>query len=259
MRAAVLALLLANVLFFGWAEWIDVPASVPDSIAGLPRLKLAREAAPAPHSGATDRDAALETPAPPPPQCVSIGPFDDAIAANKAAAMLRAKNFAPEQRIAQAAALRRFWVYLGDVKSGAQLARILERLERKGVDNAEAMPAEQGVRRISLGLFSNRARAQLRAGALRAMGFAPKVTERTLPGTVFWLDVVLESGASALPPQGLEPMTGDSQIGVRACPAAAEPGSTAPVPAAPSGPPSTPPGRPPPRSSDPATAGPPVP
>jgi hypothetical protein len=217
VRVAVFALLLANLLFLGWAEWIDVPAREPNPTANLPRLALASErpdarsaAAPAPTGDA---------PAAPAPQCVSVGPFDDPASAEKAADILRAKRFAPRQRTAQASAVRRYWVYLGGLKRPGQVTGILKSLERKGIDNAEAMPVEQGVRRVSLGLFSDRARAELRAGALRALGFAPKVTTRDLPGTVYWLDLRVAGGATAVPLEGLGPLTGDSQIAVAACPA----------------------------------------
>ena len=227
MRLAVLALLLANLLFLGWAEWIDVPAPEPNPIANLPRLTLASER-PNPRSAAAAPGASADAAVAPAPQCVSVGPFDDPASAEKAADILRAKRFAPRQRAAQSAAVRRYWVYLGGFKRPGHVTRILKSLERKGIDNAEAMPVEQGVRRVSLGLFSDRARAELRAGALRAMGFAPKVTTRDLPGTVYWLDLVVTGGATAVPLEGLGTLTGDAQISVAACPV---PASVGPGPA----------------------------
>ncbi len=246
MRVAVFALLLANLLFLGWAEWIDVPAPEPNPTANLPRLTLASER-PDPGSAAAPAPAAGGAPAAPAPQCVSVGPFDDPASAEKAADILRARSFAPRQRTAQAAAVRRYWVYLGGLKRPGQVTAILKSLERKGIDNAEAMPVEQGVRRVSLGVFSDRARAELRAGALRAMGFAPKVTTRDLPGTVYWLDLRVVGGTTAVPLEGLGPLTGDSQIAVAACPATVSVGPVgagdAPPAAAPAAAGQTPPPR----------------
>jgi hypothetical protein len=241
VRVAVFALLLANLLFLGWAEWIDVPAPEPNPSANLPRLTLASERRD-PRAAAAPPAAATSTPAAAAPQCVSVGPFDDPASAEKAADMLRARSFAPRQRTVQAAAVRRYWVYLGGLKRPGQVTAILKSLERKGIDNAEAMPLEQGVRRVSLGLFSDRARAELRAGALRALGFAPKVTTRDLPATVYWLDLTVPGGATAVPLEGLGPLTGDSQIAAAACPAAvsAGPAGAPPPAAAPSSPVSAP-------------------
>jgi hypothetical protein len=236
VRVAFFALLLLNLLFFGWAEWIDEPAPTPNPIAGLPRLELASEMPKAQLSASAGSTLALGASAAEAPKCVSIGPFEDVAGARKAVKMLRARRLAPQQRTVQAV-VRRYWVYLGGFKRQDQVTRTLQRLELKGVDNAEAMPEEQGVRRISLGVFSSRARAQLRAGALRSMGFAPKVKSRDLPGTIYWLDITVNGGAAAVPLQGLEPVTGDSQIAVRACPAS---GSSADPSAPGSAPSSTP-------------------
>ncbi|HEU5442719.1 MAG TPA: hypothetical protein VFU61_02775, partial [Steroidobacteraceae bacterium] len=182
MRVLFFALLLANLLYMGWAEWIDVPAPPPpSSIAGLPRLTLAEEL-PAEKRAALARKMAL---AAAPPQCVSVGPFDDAAIAAQAAALLKTKSFAPQQRAAESAAIRRFWVYLDGFASDAAVTRVLHKLERAGIDDAEAMPPEAGGRRISLGLFTDHDRAERRARQVRATGLKPAITERMLPGTVY--------------------------------------------------------------------------
>ena len=90
--------------------------------------------------------------------------------ASQAAKLLQAKSFAPQQRAAQAPAIRRVWVYLDGLKSDIAVTRVLHRLERGGIDDAEAMPPEANGRQISLGLFSDRKRADHRAQAVRVMG-----------------------------------------------------------------------------------------
>ena len=64
-----------------------------------------------------------------PPQCVSVGPFDDPAIAGKAATVLLGKGFAPQQRVAESASLRRFWVYLDGFRSDTTETRVLHRLE----------------------------------------------------------------------------------------------------------------------------------
>lgn len=234
VRPLVLALVLANLVFFGWAEWVDVPPPPPrSSIAGLPRLTLVSELPPAKRA-AVARKMSIETP----PLCVAVGPFDDPAIAGKAAALLQAKSFAPQQRTAPAPAIRRFWVHLDGLKSAAAVTRALHRLERGGIDDAEAMPPDAGLRQISLGLFADRARAERRARTVRAIGLRPRMDERMVPGTVYWLDLTLANSSVSVPLKdvsALEPRGASSPISVQACPTGAAPAASPgpPVQAAP--------------------------
>lgn len=228
MRVIFFALLLVNLLYMGWAEWIDVPAPPPPSpIAKLPRLTLASELSPEKRV-ALARKMALETA----PQCVSVGPFDDPGIAGQAAALLKAKSFAPQQRTAESPAIRRFWVYLDGFASDAAVSKALHKLERGGIDDAEAMPPETG-RRISLGLFTDRDRADRRAKLMRTMGFKPTTTERMLPGTVYWLDLKIPNG-SAVPLKdvsSLEPAGASTSVSVQSCPTSPAPSTPPAIPA----------------------------
>jgi hypothetical protein len=222
VRVAVYALVLVNLLYFGWAELIDVPGPPPpDPTASLPRLTLASDLPPAKRAALATK-MALDTPV---AQCVSIGPFDDPAIAAKAVTVLRAKSFAPQQRAAESQAVRRFWVYLDGFRSDVTEMRVLHRLEQAGIDDAEAMPADAGGLKVSLGLFTDRVRAGRRAGVVRGMGFKPVTTERMLPGTAYWLDLTLPNASTAVPLKdvsNLEPASGNSGISVQPCPSAAQ-------------------------------------
>lgn len=234
MRVLVLGLLLVNLLFFGWAEWIDVPAPpAPSSIAGLRPLTLVKELPPDKRAALAKKMSLATSPV-----CVSLGPFDDAGVAAKAVALLQAQSFTPQQRTAQSPAIPRIWVYLDGFVSDTAVTRVLHRLEHGGIDDAEAMPAEAGHRRISLGLYSDRDRADARVRAVRALGLKPQMGQRTVPGTAYWLDLKLpNSGVSVSlkDVSDLEPAgNGDSSpIRVQPCPTvAAPPASPAATPAA---------------------------
>lgn len=218
MRIAFYALLLVNLLYMGWAEWIDVPAPpAPSSIAKLPPLKLLSDVPPASRPALASK-MSLETPAP--PVCVSVGPFNDPASTAKAANVLLAKGFSPQQRVVEAPAVRRLWVYLDQFRSDATETRVLHRLESAGIDDAEAMPAAAGDRRVSLGLFTDNAKAQSRLKAVRAMGFHPLTAERVLPGTVYWLDLTLPTSSTAVPLKDVsdvQPSGGGSAISVQPC------------------------------------------
>jgi len=48
MRIVFFVLLLANLAYFAWARWVDVPQSAPqnEELASLPKLELAEELPP---------------------------------------------------------------------------------------------------------------------------------------------------------------------------------------------------------------------
>lgn len=234
MRIAFYALLLVNLLYMAWAEWVDVPAApAPSSIAKLPPLKLLSDVPPAERQAQASK-MSLETPA---SVCVSVGPFDDPATTAKAANLLLADGFTPQQRVAESPAVRRLWVYLDQFRSDATEMRVLHRLEQAGIDDAEAMPAAAGDRRVSLGLFTDNTKAQSRVLAVQKMGFHPLTAERVLPGTVYWLDLTLPSSSTAVPLKdvsNVEPSGGSSPISVQPCgstpPQVAPSPQTAPVP-----------------------------
>ncbi|MGH8180110.1 MAG: hypothetical protein ACRETR_03935 [Steroidobacteraceae bacterium] len=241
MRVAVYVLILVNLLYFGWAEWIDVPAPPPtSSIAGLPPLTLLSDLPPAKRA-ALGRKMGLQTPQ----QCVSVGPFDDPAVAAQALDVLKAKSFAPQQRAVEMPAIRRFWVYLDAFRSDASEMRVLHRLERAGIDDAEAMPPAVGGRKVSLGLFTDKDRAGRRMKTVQTMGFKPVMAQRMLPGTVYWLDLALPNSSTAVPLKdvsSVEPAGDSAGISVQPCPSASPPGAPTQQTASPAGAPATPAG-----------------
>ena len=233
MRVIFYGLVLVNLLFLGWSEWIDVPPPpAPSSIANLPRMTLVSELPPDKRAALASK-MSLETS---PQQCVSVGPFDDPATAGKAATVLLAKGFTPQQRVAESPAVRRVWVYLDAFRSDATEMRVLHRLEQAGIDDAEAMPADAGGRRVSLGLFTDSRLAEQRAKVVRAMGFKPAMTQRMLPGTVYWLDLMLPNTSTPVPLQDVSNLGhggGNSPISVQPCSSAQSQSPAAPPPHSP--------------------------
>ncbi len=233
MRVIFYGLVLVNLLFLGWSEWIDVPPSpAPSSIANLPRMTLVSELPPDKRAALASK-MSLETQ---PQQCVSVGPFDDPAIVAKAATVLLAKGFTPQQRATESPAMRRFWVYLDGFKTDAGEMRVVHRLERAGIDDAEAMPVDAGGRRrVSLGLYTDREKAQRRVKLVDTIGLTAAMTERTLPGTVYWLDITLPNSSTPVPLKDvsdLEPGGGNSPISAQPCASRGSP--SAPSPTAPS-------------------------
>src|ERR671925_417059 len=126
MRRAFFALLLWNLGYFAWSHWIDTPPPPPvnESIARLPRLKLASEQPPAPPRGVSPR------------ACLSVGPFGDVDNAARAAAALRGKGFDPRQRAEAGEGSLEYAVSVGGMKSDAEAQQVLQNLRRKGFGDA---------------------------------------------------------------------------------------------------------------------------
>jgi hypothetical protein len=225
VRLVFFALLFLNLAYFAWAHWIDAPrpAAVNEAIAHLPQLKLAGELPPAerppPHS--TQKTALDDT-----TSCLSVGPFVDLAASAQAMALLTAKGFDPRQRAAQGQVSVGYWVYVGGLASQAETDRALVTLERNGIKDALVMPesADAG-RRLSLGLYSERTRAERRVQAVRQAGLSAEIAERKLPGTLYWVDLTPPPGTNTISLQGLLAEGVNSRVAVQPClPAAADPG-----------------------------------
>lgn len=219
VRNAFLALLLLNLAYFAWAEWIDVPKATPVNAAAerLPRLKLVSELpAPAPAAPRSTAYNEYSDTAP----CMSVGPFADILSSAQAAEILKAKGFEPRQRAVVGDTLAQYWVSVAGAKSDAEALRVLKTLSDHGIKDAEAMPDDPN-HVISVGLFTDREHAQKRADAVRQLGFAAGITERQLPAAVYWVDLTPEGGRRAVPLQALFAEGVNTRIGVQPCPAPA--------------------------------------
>jgi hypothetical protein len=237
MRKAFFALVVANILYFAWAQWIDVTPSPPvnESLAKLPRLKLLEGF---PQAGRATDDGALAAARTVPARCLSVGPFAALEESARAATLLRARGFDPRQRAEEGHASEGFWVYVSGMKSEDEAVRALTALEHNGIKDAVVMPetADAG-RRLSLGLYSERTRAERRAEAVRQAGLNAEVAERKFPGTVYWVDLSPQPGMSSVPIQDLFAQGVSSHIAVQPCPASGPPKGGAEGGAAPGGPP----------------------
>ena len=241
MRPVFFLLLIANLAYFGWAELVDAPQPVPpnEAYAKLPRLKLVNELPAAESrasSGSARKTALVVTPELEAPRCVSIGPFDDQDSAMRGASKLREKGLAPRQRVEKGEVSKGFWVYIGGLKTDADVTKVLRTLEQSHVEDAHVMPAAGDAHQVSVGLFSERERADRRAESVQKLGLQPEVAERKLPATVFWMDVDFPPGTAAPSPQDVAAAGDSAHLEVTPCPAAQASPDAAPVPPAPTTP-----------------------
>ncbi len=226
MRRVFFALVFLNLAYLAWAYWVTPPPTVPvnEAIERLPRLKLVEEL---PLSARPDPNAKPPDTA---QMCLSVGPFPDVNNSAQAASLLKARGFDPKQRAAPGEMSDGFWVFVSGMDTEADTDKMLASLEHNGIKDALVMPATatEG-RRVSLGLFSERARAERRAETVKAMGIKAQVAERKLPGTLYWVDLATQPGMTTIPLQDLFAEGVSSKIAVQPCPAAAVAGSPAPI------------------------------
>jgi hypothetical protein len=230
VRTAAFALVFVNLVFMAWAHWIDVPLEPPVNQvdARLPRLVLAGEAPartpPAlktavPQAQPAPGEATSAALAPAAKRCVSVGPFNDGAQVTRAGSLLQERGFTPQQRSEDGDVRDGYWVYVAGIKSAADETRVLRSLQDAGISDAHAMASADDGRRVSVGLFTERPRAEKRARVVEHLGFSPDIVERRRPGTVYWLDLELGTSDATVSTEGLVPADqGSSRIQVKACP-----------------------------------------
>ncbi len=188
MRAFIYTLALANLLFFAWARWIDVPPAAQKVAAGAPlQLAPARAEGAIPAANGPGGGDAGTGPA----HCVSLGPLTDTVATAAVATALRARNLNPRERQGPATVNEGYWVYVDHLGTASARTRALQRLSNNGVRDAAALP---DTNQVSVGVFSSREGADQRAKTVRAAGLEPVVEARTHAISAYWLNVQVAIG-----------------------------------------------------------------
>ncbi len=201
MRNLFLVLVLANLAFAGWHQWLAEPGTRTSAVteAQLPGIALmseVEEPEPAevaesfpPPAGVASTGAAYDDLSA--ERCVSIGPFRELSEAATAAANLRTGGYDPSQRVAEGDIWVGYWVHLPGLPSRDTADEILSNLRENGVSDSYVVPGGEEDHIISLGVFSEISRAGRRREAVRRLGYEPTVVDRNRRGTVYWVDITL--------------------------------------------------------------------
>jgi hypothetical protein len=205
VRAALLLLLLANLAFFAWSQWLaPEEAQLPVSPkVDAPRLQLARETAPMAAGNGS---------------CVTVGPFATNELAARARQTLSDSGYTSLPREVDIQVFEGYWVYLESPPTESGERRLLERLRKGGITDAAAVGDLGSARRISLGVFSDEARAATQSEKVAKLGLLPQIEAREKPGTAIWLDLTLKSDSPPL--EGQKFPAGDAELEFRSCEAA---------------------------------------
>lgn len=220
MKSLVLALLFANLAFFGYAHFVGEPsrgAPVVDAGPAIPRIQLASEAQDLPSR-----------------KCLSIGPFGEQAIAERTLLWLRGEGRSPQLRTTQVDAGTGWWVKL-EATTLQQATRVALRLRAAGVADVEVLPPTDGgtTAVVSLGIYSDRERADRRVAELRPYALAPSVVEQPRSAPNWWIDMPRTASDSAFDLGALQKAVPEATgIVMEICPAVLPP---APVKAPPPG------------------------
>jgi cell division septation protein DedD len=228
MRQLVFVLVLANLAFAAWTAWFapltrvghrtdeglpsitllsEVPADLRSSGAVTEPLAEQADAAEANVPATPEADGAAGEPivaaadaAQPPGEgpgagatgrCTSVGPFRELSQAANAAATLRTSGYEPTQRVAEGDIWIGYWVYIQAIPTEAEANAILAKVRAQGIDDSYVIPNSDSGNLVSLGVFSEISGVSRRREEVRALGYEPKIVDRTRRATVYWVDVVL--------------------------------------------------------------------
>lgn len=246
MRTLCLLLILANALFLVWSQLIDVQVSnldraPPAAATPAPRIVLAREVSSTPEPGQPPSGEIKDVQPPsvePLPSakpaestevaradalpCTTIGPFSDLTQASQAQAALRTAGFQPRQRVEQGELWVGYWVSVQGLATREAAEDALKTLTANDITDVYLMPGSDPANVLSLGVFSDYQRAQRRADEVRALGLEPRIDDRKRAGSVFWLDVDLQTPGQLIDSTLLETGPGKiMRLEMRACSLAA--------------------------------------
>jgi len=166
------------------------PARDPAAATPGPKSAAVRDASAATPAPAAGHDAAAAT------SCMSVGPFRDLAQAATAAATLRTSGYQPTQRVAEGDIWIGYWIYIDAIPTEAEANAILAKVRGQGITESYVIPNSDSGNLVSLGVFGEIGNVTRRREQVRALGYDPKVVDRTRRGTVYWVDVVLTAGQS---------------------------------------------------------------
>lgn len=225
LRALFLLLLLANLLFLAWTRWFDVSptgttAFTDGTQAATSPIRL-REEVGGDAEGAGIRQPAAAAPAEPllAATCVSLGPFVESTLADAAAERLRRLGFVARSRASVDEVRVGLWVRITNLPTPADAANALAALQTAGIADAYVVSDGSPGNTVSLGVFSDRSRAEEVAGIVRKAGYTPETSDRLRTMDVFWLDIDRAENGGLPPLETVQPEAGAGlPLEMRACP-----------------------------------------
>jgi len=200
LRILVYALVLLNLGFWSWRAWFAPQAPEPERFDG-PSLTLLKEVeqapvstpapAPVPESGQEtepEPQSDVIAEAAPVTRCVAIGPFAATDDRNLAESLLADAGFDLTARTETQEIWDGYWVYVGQLPDMAAAREALATIEAEGIEDAYIIQNSDSGILISLGVYSDLARASTLANRAGELDLDVTVTDRTRTVQATWFE-----------------------------------------------------------------------
>ena len=204
MRNILLALLVANILFFLYGKYVEDPpefgvAEVAESDLGPP-LKLSDTTV---AEAATSVGAVLGSGRPSDlaavvgRSCVTVGPFKNNTDADGALADFESEGMRATVRATDGQVFMGHWVQIRDVPDRPTGNQMIATLTEGGIGEAYMVETEDEGLKISIGLFGEMTGAERMELEVESLGLSADITRRMRDSTVFFVDIGLPPGKGA--------------------------------------------------------------
>lgn len=204
MRNLLLLLLLANILYFVWGNFVHEPeeagiAVVDEADLGPPlQVSASRDAEIAASVGAvlgsgepSDLEAVVGR------SCVTIGPFRANTDADTALTEYAGEGMRTALRSQQGQIFVGHWVQIKGIADSLTANEMLEKLHAGGLSDAYLVTSEDDGLYISLGLFGDLERAEKVELQAKSLQLPADISPKTREGTMFYVDIGLPPGKGA--------------------------------------------------------------
>jgi len=204
MRNLLLLLLLANILYFVWGNFVKQPeeagvAVVDEADLGPPlEVSANRDAEVAASVGAvlgsgepSDLEAVVGR------SCASIGPFRSNTDADTALTEYAGEGMRTELRSTQGEIFVGNLVQIRNTANNLGANEMLTKLHAGGLSDAYLVTSEEEGLYISLGLFGDLERAEKVELQAKSLDLPAEIVPKTREGTLFYVDIGLPPGKGA--------------------------------------------------------------
>ncbi len=200
MRYLLVLLLLLNVLLFAWLATHPVTEKekrLPPVPADVVQLELLTEqeaevTSIKPEETSDKSVMVSEETEPqqlePVRHCYTLGPMMSEKALEKLRSRIEGQGYRVTTRAIEQQETAGYWVYLPPYESRKQALEIAAELARKGIKDYYVVTDQEFRNAVSLGLFSDKARANRRMAHIRTLGYQPRKMVRYRDRTYRWLD-----------------------------------------------------------------------
>ncbi len=190
MKSLALILLIANVLFFIWSQYISNNTYVPPPLVdkGIPSLTLLP---------LTSQDAYQSKGSNRQSSCYTFGPFNSEKTARYIASKINDYGLATEIKEQQTMQTLNFFVYLQSLPSREEAEKIIKDMRQNEIKNYRLIESGPYKNAIALGTFDDLDRARRHAEYVRYLGYDAKYTARKKPKEVYWINYDEPFGSNA--------------------------------------------------------------